>query len=171
MPVDPQTRSLKVLAGIRRRRAKALEAALAQQRAELERAAAEAQAARDELERNVQAHRQALEERSQLLDRPFTPDHVKSADFAIETQLAAKGEADKAVKRCDSTQQWQAQQVAAAQAAWRRNDERIQRFDARIAELLRKKDQAEEESADEESEEMASARIGRARSARGRGDA
>ncbi|RQP22738.1 hypothetical protein [Piscinibacter terrae] len=170
MAADPQTRSLRVLAGIRRRRAKALEAALAQQRSEMERVAAEAQAARDELERKVEEHRLALQERSDLLDRPFTPDHVKSADFAIETQLAAKGEADKVVKRCDSTQQWQAQQVEAAQAAWRRNNERIERFDARIAELIRKKDQAEEESADEESEEMASARIGRSRSARGRGD-
>ena len=157
---DPQIRSLRVLAGIRRRRGRTLEKELALQRAELERCQADLAEAHGQRETSIREHLRALDQRSRLLDQSFTPAHVRAADFEIETRVAQKAEADKGVKRCEATQQRQAQAVLVAQAAWRRNVERIERFDARIADLLKQQQLAEDESADEEAEEMAAARIG-----------
>jgi len=163
MAADPQIRSLRVLADIRRRRGRTLEKDLAHQRAELARCLAESQAARDQRDECITQHRHALEQRSRLLDQAFTPAHVRSADLAIETQLSRKAEADKAVKRCESVDQRQQQQVLVAQAAWRRNLERLDSFDSRIAAALKKRQAEEDEAADEEAEEMAAARIGNRR--------
>jgi Bacterial type III secretion protein (HrpB7) len=167
---DLQLRSLRVLAGIRRRRGRLLEKELAQQRTELERCLAQSQAAREQRDECIAQQQQALDQRSQLLDQSFTPAHVRAADTEIETQLGRKAEADKAVKRCQSVDQRQQQQVMLAQAAWRRNRERIDSFDARIAAALKARQAEEDEAADEEAEEMAAARIGGRRRA-SKGDA
>ena len=153
-------RSLRVLADIRRRRGKALDAALAQQRAAFDRCVADTQAARERRDGAVDAHRQALDDRDHLFDQSFTPAHVKAADIAIETSTAEKAEAEKVLKRCEQSEQRQEQEVRVAQAAVRRNNERIERFEARIAEAISKRQSDEDEAADEEAEEMASARIG-----------
>jgi len=157
---DNAIRSLRVLADIRRRRGKVLEKALADQRAALERCAADTLAARERRDDAVNAHQQSLDDRTNLFDQAFTPAHVKAADIAIETAVAEKGEAEKLLKRCESSEQRQRQEVQVAQAAVRRNNERVERFEARIANALALKQSAEDESADEEAEEMASARIG-----------
>lgn len=165
--VDPQIRSLRVLAGIRRRRGAELEKALAAQRAELTRCAEESQAARQGLAECEEALSQAAVRRSQLYDAAFTPEGVRAADHAMDVGAVHKAEAEKLLKRCESSEQWQQRQVVAAQAAVRANAERIERFDVRIARALSEKLQAEDEAADEEAEEMASARIGRRNSAPG----
>lgn len=156
-------RSLRVLADIRRRRGRALEKTLADQRAVLAQCEADTASARERREAGIAAHARAVDERARLYDQAFTPVHVKAADIAIDTAVAEKAEAEKLVKRCEQTEQRQAQEVQLAQQALRRNTERIERFDARIAEALAKQLAAEDESADEEAEEMASARIGRRR--------
>ena len=154
-------RSLRVLADIRRRRGKALDAALAQQRAAFDRCVADTQAAQARRDGAVDGHRRALDDRDRLFEHTFTPAHVKAADIAIETSTAEKAEAEKVLKRCEQTEQRQEHEVRVAQAAVRRNNERIERFEARIAEAIAKRQADEDESADEEAEEMASARIGR----------
>ena len=153
-------RSLRVLADIRRRRGKALDATLAQQRATFDRCAADTQAARERRDAAVDARRKALDDRDHLFDQSFTPAHVKAADIAIETSTAEKAEAEKVLKRCEQSEQRQEHEVRVAQAAVRRNNERIERFEARIAEAIAKRQSDEDEAADEEAEEMASARIG-----------
>ncbi|ARN20782.1 hypothetical protein [Piscinibacter gummiphilus] len=164
---DNAIRSLRVLADIRRRRGKALEKALADQRAAMDRCVADTQSARERRDDTSTRHEQALDGRTRLFEQAFTPAHVKAADIAIETCAAEKAEAEKVLRRCESSEQRQAQEVTAAQAAVRRNNERIERFDARIAAALAGKQSAEDEAADEEAEEMASARIGgRRRAAR-----
>lgn len=160
MAVDQQIRSLRALADIRRRRGRTLQKALAQQRAELQRCLAESQAACQARDDCISKHRVALDERSCLLDQAFTPTHIRTADLEIETRLLRKADAEKAVKRCESAQQRQQKHVLEAQAAWRRNQERLDRFDARISAALRKKQEEQDEAADEESEELAAARIG-----------
>ena len=167
---DTTIRSLRVLADIRRRRGKVLEKALAQQRAELDRCVADTQAARDRRDAAIAGHLQSLDHRTRLFDHAFTPAHVKAADIAIDTATTEKGEAEKLLKRCEQSEQRQAQEVHLAQAAVRRNNERIARFEARIAEALATRQSAEDESADEEAEEMASARIGRRRTRAGAAD-
>jgi hypothetical protein len=157
---DNPIRSLRVLADIRRRRGKLLDKALLDQRAALERCAADTLAARQRRDDAVTANLQALDGRSRLFEQAFTPAHVKAADIAIETSVAEKAEAEKLLKRCESSEQRQAQEVTAAQAAVRRNNERIERFESRIAAAIAAKQTAEDEAADEEAEEMASARIG-----------
>jgi len=161
MAVDPQIRSLRILADIKRRRGRTLEKELSHQRAELERCLAESQAARDQRDECIEEQKRAVEKRSRLLDQAFTPAHVKAADMEIDNQIARKADAEKAVKRCESVDQRQQQQVLLAQATWRRNKERIESFDARIAAAMKARQTAEDESADEEAEEMAAARIGK----------
>lgn len=168
---DNAIRSLRVLADIRRRRGKVLDAALAQQRAAFDRCVADTQAARERRDGAVDAHRQALDVRDHLFDQPFTPAHVRAADIAIETSTADMAEAGKVVKRCEQSEQRQEQEVRVAQAAVRRNNERIERFEARIAETLAKRQSDEDEAADEEAEEMASARIGSRSRGRATGEA
>jgi hypothetical protein len=157
---DNAIRSLRVLADIRRRRGKVLEKALAEQRAAMERCVADTMAARERRDDAIARHLQAVDERARLFEQAFTPAHVKAIDIAIETCVAERAEGEKVLKRCESSEQRQAQEVRIAQAAVRRNNERVERFEARIAEAIARKLAAEDEAADEEAEEMASARIG-----------
>lgn len=162
MAADP-VRSLRVLADIRRRRGTVLERALADQRATLEQCAAASLVARSRRDDSVVAHLQAVDLRARLFDQPFTPVHVRSADIAIVSAMTEKAEAEKLLKRCEQTEQRQLQDVQVAQAALRRNTERISRFEEQIEKLLAARQTAEDEAADEEAGEEASARIGRQR--------
>ncbi|AEG94085.1 hypothetical protein [Ramlibacter tataouinensis] len=157
---DPEIRSLRTLAEMRRRRGKALEKDLAQQRAELERCMAASEAARTQRDDCIARHQQALEARSRMLDHTFTSAHIRTADLEIETRVSHKGDADKAVRRLESVAQRQQQLVLAAQAAWRRNQERLERFDAQIGAALKARQVQEDEASDEEAEEMATVRVG-----------
>jgi hypothetical protein len=138
-----------------------LDKALANQRAELERCLAASNEARAQREECIAEHVRALAERSRLLDQAFTSAHVKAADTEIDTQLSRKNEADKAVKRCESIDQRQHQQLQIAQTAWRRNQERLASFEIRLTAALQSRQAQEDEAADEEAEEMAAAQIGR----------
>lgn len=157
---DNPIRSLRVLADIRRRRGKVLEKALVDQRDALARCTADTAAARERCDEATTGHARSIEHRTRLFDQAFTPAHVRAADIAIETCVAEMAEAEKLLKRCEQSEQRQVQEVVAAQAAVRRNRERIDRFEARIAQALAARQGAEDEAADEEAEEMAAARIG-----------
>ena len=157
---DQQIRNLRALADIRRRRGRTLQNDLAQQRTALQRCLEESQGAREALDACITEHDLATAQRSRLLDQVFTPAHVRAADLAIETRLSGRADADKAIKRCESARDRQQNRVLDAQAMWRRNQDRIERFDVRISAALQKKQQEEDEAADEEAEESVAARIG-----------
>jgi len=150
---------------VRERQVPRLEEALAEQQrllTECEAALAEAQAHHDDC---TDREERALCERFALTSAAFRPDALMALDFTIDAMVAQSAQAAQALARCEAGVQAQEEAVAGARADIARNEERIQRFKERIAELQMERERAEEESADEESEEVAAARIHRRRGA------
>jgi hypothetical protein len=93
----------------------------------------------------------------------FTPQALRVAEFHIEEGVAAVSQADKAFVRAQAILADQLKATEVARTAVRRNDQRIEQFEQRIAALRAERDRAVEEQADEEAEESAAARISRRR--------
>lgn len=152
-------KSLRALVSARKRQGARLEEALAEQRRQLAQRQAEAEdslALRDE---RVTHERQAHEDRDRLLGGPFTPAALKALDFTIQDLAAQSAQAEQALVRARSAVAQQEHAILAVQADIRRNDQRVEGFNDRIAQLLREREQAIEEQAEEEAEETAAARF------------
>lgn len=152
-------KALRTLVKVRKRQGERLEAevqAARKQLAELEEARL---AAEGELAACRQDERDARDERDALLRTSFTPYAVRAADYRIEDLKGATAQAEKVLADSHKHIERQAAVVAAAQAAVRRNDQRIESFEQRIATILRERDAAIEELAEEETEEAGAARF------------
>jgi chromosome segregation ATPase len=157
--VSAPVKALRTLVKVRKRQGERLEAevqAARKQLAELEEAR---QAAEGELAACRQDERDARDERDALLRTSFTPYAVRAADYRIEDLKGATAQAEKVLADSHKHIERQAAVVAAAQAAVRRNDQRIESFEQRIATILRERDAAIEELAEEETEEAGAARF------------
>ena len=155
-----RVKPLRTLVGVRQRQAVRLDESLAQQRrllGERQAEAADATAQRDDCSARRQ---QALAGREALLSRPFTPAALKALDFALQELAGQLAKAEQDLVRCDSALRQQEAAVLQVLADKRRNEQRIERFNDRIATALRERDEAAEELADEEAEETAAAKFG-----------
>lgn len=160
-------KSLRLLVNVRRREGERLESAVTQARREL--------AQREEEVAAAQAHHaacgadiaQADADGDAMMRAAFTPAAVRAHGFRVEDLKAAETRALRDVAERCKAQEQQALAVASAQAAKRRNDQRIASFQERIDDLLRAHDAAQEERAEEETEEASTARhVARSRAAR-----
>ena len=158
-----QEKALRTILQVRNRQAERLELALTGQRALLGQREQELVEAETECERARVDEADRRDERLQLMNTVFTPQALRVAEFRIEEGVAAVGQADKARTRAQAVLVDQQAATEAARAEVRRNDQRIEQFEARIAALRAERDRAAEEQADEEAEESAAARIGRRR--------
>ena len=152
-------KALRTLVKVRKRQGERLEAevqAARKQLAELEEAR---RTAEGELAACRQDERNARDERDALLRTSFTPYAVRAADFRIEDLKSATAQAEKALADSHKHVDRQAAVVKTAQAAVRRNDQRIEGFEQRIATILREREAAQEELAEEETEETGAARF------------
>lgn len=152
-------KALRTLVKVRKRQGERLEAevqAARKQLAELEEAR---QAAEGELAACRADEVTARDERDALLRTSFTPYAVRAADYRIEDLKGATAQAEKALADSHKHVERQAAVVKTAQAAVRRNDQRIESFEQRIATILRERDAAIEELAEEETEEAGAARF------------
>jgi hypothetical protein len=152
-------KSLRTLVGARRRQGQRLEEALAEQRRCLAQRQAEAEDARARRDDGRSREQAARDERSRMMNQAFTPAALKALDFAIQDLAAQSAKAGQALVQAQAVVAQQQQAVVSVQAEIRRNDQRIESFDARIAQLLREREQAAEELAEEETEETGAARF------------
>jgi len=158
-----QEKALRTILMVRRRHAERLELDLTGQRALLgqrEQEVSEADTQRGRTRAEESAWR---EQRLQLMNAVFTPQALRVAEFHIEEGVAAVSQADKAFVRAQAILADQLKATEVARTAVRRNDQRIEQFEQRIAALRAERDRAVEEQADEEAEESAAARISRRR--------
>lgn len=160
-------KALRTLVKVRKRQGERLEAELVAARKQL----AECEEARVTAEGELAAcqadERAARDERDLLLRGAFTPHAVRALDFRIDDAKAATAQAERTLAERHKATERQQAVVHAAQAAVRRNDQRIESFEARIAAVLREREAAQEELAEEETEETGAARfVARQRAAR-----
>jgi Bacterial type III secretion protein (HrpB7) len=162
-----EIRSLRTLVGVRRREGKRLEERLAQRTRELEERRAEDNEALAAREQSVQRGQDTRDEREALLVGPFVADALIVSDFATHDRGVELAAADKVVGQTKAALELAEKQVEAVRAEVRRNQQRVERFEERMAEVLREREYAIEEAAEEETTETAAARFGaRQRSAR-----
>jgi chromosome segregation ATPase len=162
-----EVRSLRTLVGVRRREGQRLEDRLAQRSRELAERHAEDGEAMEAQAQCVQRKQATRDEREALLGQPFTADALIVSDFATHDRVVELAAADKVVRQTRAALELAEKQIEAVRAEVRRNQQRIERFEARIAEVLRERNEAIEEAAEEETTETAAARFGaRQRSAR-----
>lgn len=152
-------KSLRTLVSARKRQGQRLEDALAEQRRCLAQGQAEADDALAQRDDSRSREQGAREERSRMMNQAFTPAALKALDFTIQDLAVQSAKADQAVVQAQAAVVQQQQALVAVQAEIRRNDQRIESFDERIARLLREREQAAEELAEEETEETAAARF------------
>lgn len=158
-------RHLQALTGLRQRRARSLDEALALTRAALAQAQGQHVQAQADLKTCEHALQAALAARGDLLQQAFTPAHVKAADLAIEACQQASTEAGKAVHRTLTVVQQQQQRVQQAQTAVQRNQQRLDQFAERLRQVRSALQTQDDETADEEAEEQAIARLASRKSA------
>jgi predicted nucleic acid-binding Zn-ribbon protein len=152
-------KALRTLVKVRKRQGERLEAdvqAARRQLAELEEAR---RAAEGELAACRADEAAARDERDALQNGAFTPHAMRALDFRIDDLKGATAQAEKALADSHKHVERQAAVVKTAQAAVRRNDQRIEGFEQRIATILRERDAAIEELAEEETEETGAARF------------
>ena len=160
-------KSLRLLVGVRRREGERLEAALAQARRELARRDEEVAAAQDDHAACGADIVRADADFDAMLRTAFTPAAVRAHGFRVEDLKVAETRALRALGERRNAREQQALAVGSAQAARRRNDQRIDSFQQRIDDLLRADAAAQEERAEEETEEASTARhVARSRAAR-----
>jgi predicted nucleic acid-binding Zn-ribbon protein len=117
--------------------------------------------------RGVAAETTARGERDAMLNAAFTPAALRALDFRIDDLHAGSAQAEREVAERRAVVAKQSSAVAAAQAAIRRNEQRIQGFEDHVAMLLQEREAAIEEAAEEETEETSTARfVKRQRAAR-----
>lgn len=152
-------RALRTLVKVRKRQGERLEADLQAARRQL----AECEDARKAAEGELAACRadeaSARDERDALQNGAFTPHAMRALDFRIEDLKGATAQAEKQLAERHKAIDRQAAVVQGAQAALRRNDQRIEGFEQRIATILREREAAQEELAEEETEEAGTARF------------
>jgi hypothetical protein len=145
-----QEKALRTILQVRHRQAERFALALTGQRALLgqrEQEVTEADAGCARAREDESARR---EQRLQLMNTVFTPQALRVAEIQIEEGVAAVGQADKLLQRAQAVLADQRNATEAARAEVRRNDQRIEQFEQRIAALLAERDRAVEEQADEE---------------------
>jgi hypothetical protein len=162
-----QIKALRTLVKVRQRQGQRLEEALAGARRALAERDAEVEAATGELADRVAAEEAAIARRARLVDTAFTTDALRTFELLLDDACEQRTQAERGLAQRHQAAQRQAAAVAAAQVELRRNQERIERFEAQVETLLRKRDAAVEEAAEEETEEGAAARfVKRQRAAR-----
>jgi len=165
--VSAPVKALRTLVKVRKRQGERLAAELTAAREALAGCEREREAAEGELAACRADEANARDERDTLLRSSFTPHAVRALDFRIDDLKAATAQAEKTLAERRKAIERQAAVVLAAQAAVRRNDQRIEGFEERIAAILRARDAAQEELAEEETEETGAARfVARQREAR-----
>ncbi|AKJ27823.1 hypothetical protein [Caldimonas brevitalea] len=156
---NTEIKALRTLVMVRKRQGERLEEALKAQRQAL----ADAEAARAQAEEHretcVQRHQEAEQDRLALTSGVFTPAALRAQDFRIQDLASAIVQAAQALQQQDAQVNRQREQVDAVQAAIRRNNQRIEGFENRIAVLRSLREQAAEELAEEETEETAVAKL------------
>jgi len=156
--VKTQLKSLRLLVRVRKREGERLEAALAQARRDLAQRQQEVLEAQDDhVARGADIDR-AHADLDAMMNATFTPAAVRAHGFRVEDLKAAEARALRELGQRRQAAQQQATALGTAQAAKRRNDQRIASFQDRIDELLRANDAAQEERAEEETEEASIAR-------------
>ena len=165
--MNPQLKSLRLLVRVRKREGERLEAALGQARRDLAQREREAIEAQDDHAACGTDIARSHADLDAMMSAAFTPAAVRAHGFRVEDLKAAEARTLRNLVRGRQAAQQQALAVDAAQAARRRNDQRIARFQERIDDLLRAREAAEEERAEEETEEASIARhVARTRAAR-----
>jgi hypothetical protein len=160
-------KSLRLLVGVRRREGERLESALAQARRELAQREQEVADAQGEHAACTADTGQAHADLDAMMNGAFTPAAVRAHGFRVEDLKAAEARALRELGQRRLAAEQQAAAVGSAQAARRRNDQRVASFQERIDDLLRAHDAAQEERAEEETEEASIARhVARSRAAR-----
>ena len=162
-----QMKSLRLLVGVRKRQGERLEAAVTQARRDLAQREEAVRRAQDEHAACAADIAQAHMDLDTLMGAAFTPAGVRAHGFRVEGLLQAEARAQREVGERRKTDDQQAATLGLAQAAKRRNDQRVARFQERIDDLLRAHDAAQEGRAEEETEEASIARhVARSRAAR-----
>lgn len=165
--MNTQLKSLRLLVRVRQREGERLEAALAQARRDLAQREQEALEAQDDHAACGADIERAHADLDAMMSVAFTPAAVRAHGFRVEDLKAAEARALRELAQRRQAAQQQAAAVGSAQAARRRNDQRIASFQERIDDLLRARDAAQEERAEEETEEASIARhVARTRAAR-----
>lgn len=153
-----QLKSLRLLVGVRKREGDRLEAALAQARRDLAQREEDVARAQADLAARAADIVRADADFDAMQRTAFTPAAVRAHGFRVEDLQAAEARAVREVAERGKARELQAQALASARQAKRRNDQRIESFQSRIDELLREHDAAQEERAEEETEEASIAR-------------
>ncbi len=162
-----QLKSLRLLVGVRRREGERLEAAVAQARRDLAQREEDVARAQADLAARGADIAQADADFDAMQRTAFTPAAVRAHGFRVEDLQAAQARAARELTERGKARELQAQALASAQQAKRRNDQRIESFQTRIDDLLRQREAAQEERAEEETEEAAIARhVARTRASR-----
>lgn len=154
-----QIKSLKTLIKVRERQGKRLEEAVNEAKAQLK-------LREDELQNTIAEHEQSIEdekalgqERLTLQSSAFSPDDVRSLDFKIDDKKAQIKQLEKSVEERRKSVERHIPMVHQAQAAVRRNEQRIESFQERIKKVMNEREAAMEEVAEEETEEASTARF------------
>lgn len=162
-----QLKALRLLVRVRRREGERLEASLAQARRDLAHRHQEAAQAADDCTRCTVDLARTDEDLSRMMSGAFTPAAVRAHGFRVDDLKAAEQRAQRELRQRQLAVEQAIPVVQAAQAAKRRNDQRIARFQERIDDVLRAREAEQEERAEEEIEEAAIARhVARTRAAR-----
>jgi len=153
-----RVKALRTLLRIRERRTEALEAELAQARANLAKAEADVTAAMEEEATCAKTQADGEAGLDDLTRNAFTLDELQSLRLRVEEMKSATAQAGRAVGERRKVAERFQQPVATARAAVDRHLQRLQGLRDQVAEALREREAQQEEQAEEEAEEAAAGR-------------